>query len=73
MGDDVQRANRIVAHQLGDRRLRRGLRVEEQSHTASLEEGDAPAVRMHVGFAAALLEAGEREADVGGNVAVHPE
>jgi len=71
VGDDVERMDRVVAHQLGHRRGAAGLRVEKDAHAASLEEGDAPAVAVHVGEAATGLEAGEREADVGRGVAIH--
>src|SRR6185369_1530945 len=73
MGDDVLRANRIMADQFGDRRAVRGLRVEKEARPLAFEEGDAPAVGMDVGAAATRLKTGEGEADVGRHVAIHAE
>src|SRR5271169_4007310 len=56
MGDDVERADRVVSNQFGDGRLHRGLRVEEQAYPLALKKGDAPAVSVHVGLSTAILE-----------------
>ena len=50
-----------------------GAGIEEDAAAAAFEERDAPAVGMLVGAAAALAKAGERETDVGRDVAVHPQ
>jgi hypothetical protein len=73
VGDDVLRADRIPAHQLGDGRFDGRLRIEEEAAAGALEEGDAPAVAVHVGEPAARVEALERKTDVGRRVAVHAE
>src|ERR1700674_4292058 len=49
------------------------LRIEKQPATVALEEGNTPAVRVLTGGAPALAKAGEGKADVGGDVAVHPQ
>src|SRR5574343_313406 len=59
MGDDVPGADRVAAYQFGDRRGARRLRAEQEPGALALEEGDAPAVGMDVGGAAAGLEAAE--------------
>lgn len=71
VGDHVERMDGIAAYQLGHRGMRAGLGVEEEAYATALEEGDAPAVTMHVGQAAPRLEAGEGEADVRRCIAVH--
>ena len=71
VGDDVERVDRVLAHQFGHRRGAAGLRVEEYAHAAALEEGDAPTITVDVGEPAAGLEAGERETDVRRCIAIH--
>ncbi len=73
VGDDILRVDRILAYQLGERRGAGRLGFEKDAGPAPLEESNAPAVGMHVGGAAARLEAGEGKADVGRNIAVHAE
>ena len=47
--------------------------IHEQAQALAFEEGDAPAVRMMIGGAAALAESGEAEARVGRGGAVESE
>ena len=73
VGDDVAALDRVAADQLGHRRLAGRLVVDEVAQAAALEEGDAPAVGVVVGAAAALRETREAEGHVRRRVAVHPE
>ena len=73
VGDDVGRLDRITLDQFGDRRGDGGLVIDEVAHATALEEGDSPAVVVGVGTAAAVGEAGKREDNVGGDIAVHSE
>ena len=56
MGDDVAALDRVAADQLGHRRVAGRLVVHEVAQPGALEEGDAPAVGVVVGAAAALRE-----------------
>ena len=61
VGDDVGRLDRIVLDQFGDRRGDGGLVVDEMAHAGALEKGDAPAIVVGIGAAAAVGETGEAE------------
>jgi hypothetical protein len=63
----------IAAYQFRNGRFRRRLRIDEQADSSPFEKGNAPAIRMNVGGAAALSETGKGKADIGRNVAVHAE
>jgi hypothetical protein len=73
VGNDVHAADRVLGDQRGDRRIHRGLGVDEHAAAGTLEESDAEAIGMVVGAAAAMMEAAKRETNVGGDVAVHPQ
>jgi hypothetical protein len=49
--NDIERADRLAAHELGDRRARRKLGVEEHAYSFALEKGDAPGIAVLVGAA----------------------
>jgi len=73
VGDDVQRLDGITLDELGNRRRDGRFVVDEMADAGAFEKGDAPAVTMVVGAAAALGEAGKAEDNVRGNIAVHGE
>lgn len=71
--DGIERMNRKTADQLGDRRIERRARIEENAGPFAFEKGDTPSVAVDVGAAAPCLESGEGKAQVGWRVAVHAE
>ncbi|MNT60158.1 hypothetical protein D3C72_1977170 [compost metagenome] len=71
MRDDVLGLDRVALDQVRHRRGAGGLVVDEQAAGLVLEEGDAEAVGVVVGHAAAGGEAGEGERHVGRRGAVH--
>jgi len=71
VGDDVGGLDRVTLDQFGNRGSDRGLVVDEVTYAGALEEGDAPAVVVGVGAAAAVGEAGEGKHNVGRDIAVH--
>ena len=73
MGNDVGRLDRVTLDQFGDRRGDRGLVVDEMAHAGALEEGDAPAIVVGIGAAAAVGETGEGKHNVSRDIAVHCE
>jgi hypothetical protein len=62
-----------VLDQLGDRRGHRGLVIDEMTHAGAFEKGNAPAVMVGIGAAAAVGEAGKAEDNVGRDIAIHGE
>jgi hypothetical protein len=71
VGDDVQRFDRIALDQFGDRRGDGGLVIDEVAHAGAFEKGDAPAIVVGIGAAAAVGEAGKTEHNVSRDIAVH--
>ena len=71
MRDNVLRADRIVTDERRNRRRARRLGIEKDTGAGAFKKGDAPAVGVYVGGAAARLKTGKGKADVGGDVAVH--
>jgi hypothetical protein len=47
--------------------------VDEMADAGALEEGDAPAIMVGVGAAAAVGEAGKAEDNVSRDIAIHSE
>src|SRR5690554_4065892 len=71
MADDDIRLDRVVGDQPRDGRMDRGVGVTEVPVTPLLVEGDAPAVTVGAGAAAAVEKAGKAEADVRRHVGAH--
>ncbi|MPN42369.1 hypothetical protein SDC9_189926 [bioreactor metagenome] len=71
--DDVAALDRVAPDQLGHRRIHRTLVIDEVAQALVLEKGDAPTIGVVARDPAALGEACEAEAHVGGRVAVHSE
>eukprot|EP00587_Corethron_hystrix_P011903 CAMPEP_0113303146 /NCGR_PEP_ID=MMETSP0010_2-20120614/3682_1 /TAXON_ID=216773 ORGANISM="Corethron hystrix, Strain 308" /NCGR_SAMPLE_ID=MMETSP0010_2 /ASSEMBLY_ACC=CAM_ASM_000155 /LENGTH=125 /DNA_ID=CAMNT_0000157091 /DNA_START=1294 /DNA_END=1667 /DNA_ORIENTATION=+ /assembly_acc=CAM_ASM_000155 len=71
--DHVQRLHRILPNHLSDVRVHRRIGIVKRSHTAAVEERQAPAVRMLVRIAPPSTEAEKGEVEVGGVRAVHAE
>jgi hypothetical protein len=71
MRDHVLGLDRALLDQRGNGRGDGGLVVNEMAHPGAFEKGNAPAVIVVVGAAAAGGKAGEAEHDVGRNIAVH--
>ena len=65
MRDDIARLDRIAFDQLGHRRGDGRLVVDEMAHAGAFEKGDAPAVVVGIGMAAAHGEAGKTKDNVG--------
>ena len=71
--DHVLAADRVVGDQFGHRRVRRRPGINEYAAAGPFEESHTEAVGVIAGAPAALMEAPKRKADIGGNIAVHPQ
>jgi hypothetical protein len=73
VGDDIQGLDRILLDQFSDGGCDGGLVIDEMANPGALEEGDAPAVVVGIGAAAAMGESGKAEDNVSGDIAIHGE
>ena len=73
MRDDIARLDGIAFDQFGHGRGDGRLVVDEMAHAGTLEKGDAPAVMVGIGMAAAHGEAGKTKDNVRGDIAIHSE
>ena len=73
MGNHVLAFDRVAADQLGNRRAAGALVVHKVAHALPFKKGNAPAVPVMIGVAAALGKAAEAEGHIGGGVGVHTE
>src|SRR5690554_2612125 len=71
MADDDIRLDRVVGDQPRDGRMDREVGVTEVPVTPLLVEGDAPAVAVGAGAAAAVEKASKAEADIRRHVGAH--
>ena len=71
--DRQQRLDRVLADELRHGARAGGLGLEEAARELALVEREAPPVGVRAGLAAPQGEPREREDDVGGDVALHPQ
>src|SRR4051794_1824509 len=71
--DHEQRLDRMLPEERREWRVRRSVGLEEHARNLALVECEAPAIAVRTGFPAAARESGEREDDVGRDIALHPE
>jgi hypothetical protein len=69
---NVHGADGIALDQFGDGRVEGRLCVDEDAATFALEEGDAPAVTVMIGYSASGAESFERKANVRRDIAIIP-